>query len=329
MEDSHDGKKHDDDIGYSQIRQMYSVKMKSRLMSTIDPAKIKVSQLRILVAVADYQNFSEAALQLDLSQSAVSHAIATLETDLGVILFNRGRNGAELTAVGKQLIAPAKKILDLLQNIVNEANRSKGLEGGVVRLVTFRSAATHILPALIAKFRRQFPSIEVSVNEIDEDIEIENLLRMGKADIGLIHIPCSSDLETWEIMPDEYVVLLPKNLNLNQTELTWKQLAEYPLIISSIGSCSTKIKQHLQRSPELLNIAYEMREDSTMVSMTIQGLGAAIVPLLAATPVPPELQVYSLPSPLERIIKTAVLKDALHTPAVYAFLATLKDSAIS
>ena len=65
------------------------------------------------------------------------------------------------------------------------------MKGGIVRLVAFRSAATHILPALIAQFRRQFPLIKVSVKEIDEDTEIENLLYMGKADIGLIHIPCS------------------------------------------------------------------------------------------------------------------------------------------
>lgn len=68
-----------------------------------------------------------------------------------------------------------------------------------------------------------------------------------------------------------------------------------------------------------------MREDSTILSMAIQGLGAAIMPLLAATPVSPQLQVYSLPTPLERIIKIAVLKDGLHTPAVFAFLATLRN----
>lgn len=293
-------------------------------MSIIDPAKIKVSQLRILVTVAEYQNFSEAALHLNISQSAVSHAIATLEDYLGVILFNRGRNGADLTTAGKQLIDPAKQVLDLLQHIVNEANRSKGLKGGSVRLVSFRSAATHILPALIAQFRRQFPLIKVSVDEVDEDMEIENLLCLGKADIGLIHVPCSENLATWEIQQDEYVVLLPKSLNLSQTELTWKQLAAYPLIISSIGSCSTKIRKHLQLSPRSLNIAYQMREDSTMISMAIQGLGAAIIPLLAATPIPQELEVYSLPVPLERIIKAAIVKDALHTPAVFAFMDTLK-----
>ena len=294
-------------------------------MNAIDPYKLKISQLRIFNAVADYQNFSEAALNLDISQSAVSHAIATLEAQLGVTLFHRGRNGADLTHVGEQLILPARQILDLLQKMATEANRARGLKGGNVRLVSFRSAATHILAPLIAQFRRQFPLIEVRVSEVDEDIEIENSLHSGKADIGLIHLPCSDNLETWEIYQDEYVVLLPKSLNLSQTKLTWKQLAKHPLIIPSVGSCSTKVLGYLQRSTESMNIAYEMREDSTIVSMTIQGLGAAIVPLLAATPVPDELKIYSLPTPLERIIKAAIVKDALHTPAVFAFMDTLRN----
>ncbi|MEO0014798.1 MAG: hypothetical protein RLZZ535_3187, partial [Cyanobacteriota bacterium] len=104
-------------------------------MSAIDPYKLKISQLRILVEVANYRNFSEAALHLEISQSAVSHAIATLEAELGVILFNRGRNGADLTPVGEQLVLPAKEILNLLQKMVTEANRAKGLRGGNVRLV--------------------------------------------------------------------------------------------------------------------------------------------------------------------------------------------------
>lgn len=294
-------------------------------MSAIDPYKLKISQLRILVTVADYQNFSEAALHLDISQSAVSHAIATLETQLGVILFHRGRNGANLTNVGEKLILPAREILSLLEKMATEANRAKGLKGGNVRLVSFRSAATHILPALISQFGDRFPLIKVSVTEVDEDIEIENLLRLGKADIGLIHIPCSENLETWEIQQDEYIVLLPNSLNLNQTKITWQQLAAHPLIISSIGSCSTKVRKYLERSPKPLNIAYEMREDSTMVSMAIQGLGAAILPKLAAQPIPPELKAYSLPVPLERIIKAAIIKDALHTPAVFAFMDTLRN----
>lgn len=63
----------------------------------MNPGKIKLSQLRALVAIADCGNFSEAALELDLSQSTISHAIATLEEELGVTLLQRGRHGARLT----------------------------------------------------------------------------------------------------------------------------------------------------------------------------------------------------------------------------------------
>lgn len=294
-------------------------------MSTIDPYKLKISQLRMLVAVAGCCNFSEAALHLDVSQSAVSHGIATLETELGVILFNRGRNGAYLTPVGERLVTPAKDILDLLQKIANEADRAKGLEGGNVRLVSFRSAATHILPTLIAQFSRRFPSITVSIKEVDEQAEEESILRSGQADIGIVHLSCSQELETWEIVRDEYVVLLPRSLNLSKTQLTWQQLAQHPLIISALDDCSIRIRKYLHRSEFLLNIAYEMKEDSTIMSMAIQGLGAAILPRLAAEPIPLQLQVYSLPVPLERVIKAAVVKDALHTPAVFAFLDVLKN----
>jgi DNA-binding transcriptional LysR family regulator len=74
-----------------------------------------------------------------------------------------------------------------------------------------------------------------------------------------------------------------------------------------------------------LNATYEVREDSTMVGMVAQGLGAAIIPRLAAEPIPPEVQVYSLPVPLERAIGVAVVANALQTPAVFAFLDTLRD----
>jgi DNA-binding transcriptional LysR family regulator len=59
--------------------------------------------------------------------------------------------------------------------------------------------------------------------------------------------------------------------------------------------------------------------------MVMQGLGAAILPLLAAEPVPGGIQVCSLPVPLERVIGVAVLTNALHTPAVFTFLDALRS----
>ncbi|HEY9607231.1 MAG TPA: LysR substrate-binding domain-containing protein, partial [Allocoleopsis sp.] len=87
-----------------------------------------------------------------------------------------------------------------------------------------------------------------------------------------------------------------------------------------------RIRNHLRESEYPLNITYEVREDSTIVSMVMQGLGAAILPRLAAEPVPPCIQVCRLPIPLERIIGVAVLADRLQTPGVFAFLDALRNT---
>ncbi len=294
-------------------------------MNKINPYKLKISQLRALVAVADHKNFSEAALHLDLSQSAVSHAIANLEEELGVLLLSRGRHGAHPTPVGERIISQARQVLQLLEGILQEANREKGLQGGQVRIAAFRSVATHILPGVIARFRSQFPGITVTITEFYDFQGVEQSLRDGYADIGFTYLPSGEEFETWELMRDDYIALLPPNSGLRSARITWEQLAAYPLIVPSTNSCTLRIRNHLRKSDYPLKIAYEVREDSTIVGMVMQGLGVAILPRLAAEPVPPGIQACILPIPMERIIGAAILNDALHTPAVYAFLDALRN----
>ncbi|PPS43372.1 LysR family transcriptional regulator [Chroococcidiopsis sp. TS-821] len=286
-------------------------------------SKIKLSQLRALVAVAERGNFSTAALHLEISQSAVSHAIAALEEDLGVVLLVRGRHGAHPTPVGERIIAHARQVLQLLETMAKEANLEKGLHGGQVRIGCFRSVATHILPAVIAEFRKHFPKIAVTITEHYDYIDVEQALREGHADLGFTYLPASDEFETWELLRDDYIVLLPPTAPTSTKQISWKQLAAYPLIVPSTNTCSIRIRNHLRFSDCPLHIAYEVREDSTIVSMVVQGLGAAILPRLAAEPLPPGVQACTLPIPLERIIGVAVLANTLQTPAVFAFLDVL------
>lgn len=290
----------------------------------MDLEAIKLSQLRILVAIADCGNFSEAALRLGISQSAVSHAVASLEDELGVVLLSRGRHGATLTPVGERVLLHAQEILRQLELIGREANLSKGLQGGQVRVASFRSAATHVLPSVIAEFHKRYPGISVTIMEYRGDDGVEQALREGRVDIGLTCMPTPDEFESWELLRDEYIVLFPPGVNVPD-KITWEDLAPYPVIMPpSNDYCSILIRGHLTRLEQTMNAAYEIMEDSTIVSMVSQGLGATIIARLAAEPLPPDIQVRSLPVPLERIIRVAVLADALHPPAVYAFLDTMK-----
>ncbi|MEB3211231.1 MAG: LysR family transcriptional regulator [Leptolyngbyaceae bacterium] len=286
---------------------------------------VKLSQLRILIAVANHQNFSEAALQLQISQSAVSHAIASLEDELGIVLVSRGRHGATLTPAGERILCHAQQMMDVLDRIGKEAQQAKGLQGGQVRIASFRSVATHILPPAIAQFRKKFPAIQAVITEHLDYIATEKAVREGKADLCMTYLPTSAEFETWELFRDEYVVLAPPGVSVT-APLTWEAIAQHPLILGPDNdACDVVVQKHLAQCGQSLEPAHRFSEDSTIISMVLQGLGIAILPRLAAEPLDSKIQVFSLPNRLERIIGVGILSSALQPPPVFAFLDTLKD----
>jgi DNA-binding transcriptional LysR family regulator len=198
--------------------------------------KMKLSQIQALVAVAEQGSFSEAALELDLSQPAISHAIATLEEELGVILFARGRRGAILTPAGEKIVAHARQMLKHLEMMHKEANLHKGLHGGQVRIASFRSVATYLLPKAIAKFQKQFPEVVVRPIERASYVDVEECLREGKADIGITYLPTSDEFEAREILRDEYIALLPPTAKIKNSQITWDDITSTGIGGSNFGA---------------------------------------------------------------------------------------------
>ena len=287
--------------------------------------QMNLSQLQILLAVAEADNFSTAALRLNISQSSVSRAIASLEEELGVPLFVRGRFGARPTLVGERILLHARKMLELRENIEQEVNLEKGLQRGRVRVASFRSAATHLLPPKMAQFSKQFPNVEVTLTE-REPLGVEQALREGEADIGLLPLPRTEEFDIWEIARDEYVVLLPESAGAVPQNLNWEELSSYSFILFNYAECTSAVREHWAKWGQSLKVAYAIKEDSTIVSMVAQGLGAAILPRLAALPIPEEVQVRFLPVPLVRAIGAAILANSLQAPAVFAFLDVLRGT---
>lgn len=288
---------------------------------------MNIDHLRILLLVAEQGSFSNAAMQLNVSQSSVSRAIAALEEELGVSLLTRGRFGAHPTQLGEQILVHARQIIQARENIDHDVNLARGLQGGRIRIASFRSAATHVLPAKIALFSQRFPQIEVTLTE-DDPIGVEHALREGLVDIGLMPLPRSDEFDTWEIARDEFVVLIPESGHTVPSLLSWTQLSRYSFILYNYAECTSMVRDHWAAWGQELKVAYEIKEDSTIVSMVAQGLGAAILPRLAALPIPQGVQVRSLPIPLERVIGAAVLANVLHSPAVFVFLDALRNRGV-
>ncbi len=289
--------------------------------------RIKLSQLQILVAVAEHENFSEAALTLGISQSAVSHAIASLEDYLGIVLFNRGRHGATLTPAGDRILTHAKTITSSTAAILQEAAIAKGLEKGQVRIASFRSISTHILPKAIKAFHQRLPGITLNLTEHDNNKAVEQALKEGRADIGIVLLPAGKGLTTWELLQDEFVVLLPPETSLKDNQLTWSELSKQSMIMSPVDYPAMRpVYEHINALGCWLNVVNEVETDAAIVSLVEQGIGGTILPRLAAEPIPNAVQVFSLPEPLVRKVGVAIATETLQPPAVYALLETLKES---
>ncbi|EDX85930.1 LysR substrate binding domain protein [Synechococcus sp. PCC 7335] len=285
--------------------------------------KVKLSQLKMLIAVATTGSFSEAALQLDVSQSTVSHSVAALEDALGVMLIHRGRQRASLTPVGDRIYTQALATLALIDDMAQEAARARGTDGGLVRIGAFRSLASEILPGAIAHLHEHHPTIQITIIEYDGKRELIDSLQEGKVDLVFADLVLSGDCETFLLMEDPIVALLPPNRLDIPSQLSWDDLRQHSLITSS-SDCCKGITVHLQQASPPVKIDYFIANDSTAVSMTRQGLGITLLPELATRPVPDEVRVAQLPFNITRPLGISWLKGTLLTPATYAFLDTFR-----
>src|SRR2546421_6049429 len=145
-------------------------------------------RLLVLIEVARRGSFSAAADALGYTQPAVSRQIATLEAEVGTMLVRRVPKGAVLTDAGRLLVERAEAILARLDDVEAELRALEGLEGGRLRMATFASAASSIVPLAIAAFRERHRAVELSVLMADPPDSIPRL-RAGGLDLALSHDP--------------------------------------------------------------------------------------------------------------------------------------------
>jgi len=283
---------------------------------------MKLSQIRSFVAVARCGRFSQAAVELDLTQPTVSHAIATLEADLGVQLLFRGKKGVNLTPAGESILVHCDRVLNAIADIKQEANRCKSLGSGKVRISAFRGAAAQLLPKIRAGFKLKYPQIEVTIIEEKDCPQVEQMVCEGKADIGITILPTSKDLTTIEVLRDNYIVLLPPNFKLLEGDdcITWAQLLAMPIIsYPDRNTCFKQIKSYFATAGHEFKPAEQVRESDTIVSLVATGSGAAILPQLSVFHIPDGVTMHQLPQPLQRRVVAATPKDSDLSHAVWAF----------
>ncbi|HGF6559367.1 LysR family transcriptional regulator [Providencia sp. wls1922] len=283
-----------------------------------------LSQLEIFTRVAELKSFTLAAMSLNISQSAVSHAIKSLEKDFNVSLFTREQNQVTLTEIGNTLLNRAQHILSLQEAMRQEALASNGLKKGVLRIGSFGpGSSTGILPPLLKVFRQQYPSIEIIVDEGDDE-SVAQWLQEKRIDIGVVVLP-DERFDTFPIKHDQYVAILPLNHPLTQYEgVTLKQLCEYPFNLTQAGS--GKIVMELFSAQKLTpKIQFRTRQLISTFSLVARNEAVSIVAQLAIPENINNIVVKPLIPRVTRDIAFAVNNYSDASPATKAFIKLVKS----
>jgi DNA-binding transcriptional LysR family regulator len=190
---------------------------------------MRLSQLKMLVAVADSGSFSAAAAELDCTQSRISHAIAELERDLGVRLLTRSRAGSVPTDSGHRVLAKARQMLRLEGSLFDAARDGREL-AGQVRIACFRSVGTHLLPHALEALAQQYPGIRVDIDDsCNERNDVTDALREGRADLGVAQLPLEGELVSQPWLHDAYMLVAPASFK-PAGPFAWPQLDGLPFI---------------------------------------------------------------------------------------------------
>jgi DNA-binding transcriptional LysR family regulator len=295
---------------------VYSKAMKSR---------VTLTQLRALIAIAQHGSYSEAALETMQSQSTLSHAISELEKSFGAKLLERGRQGAKLTALGKRVLEHAQNSLEAASAFEQEIALAKNNLVAHIRIMSIRSAATHILPPIISSFALRFPKVTFEFfDEGGNERPISDALREGRADVGILETPFQNEgLLEFELATDEYLLLEPANSV--QPPPTWASVRDKPFVLC-VGGCNRRIRAHWENHAGPLEPTFQIFDDSVILGMVAQGLGISVLPRMAIEPLPPGIRATPLPTPLERHISLAVTRRRLTNPAIREFVAAVREA---
>ncbi|RJE88362.1 LysR family transcriptional regulator [Paenibacillus sp. 1011MAR3C5] len=277
---------------------------------------------QIFSEVVEQRSLTRAGEKLNLTQSAISHAVSSLEAEFGLILLKRSKSGVLLTADGERLIPHIRQVLQLNEKLKQEVAALKGGEIGKVKIGTFSSVTIHWLPRILRDFCIQCPGIEIKLQD-GNHTEMENMLMDGSVDLGFITLPTCGVFHMVPLKKDRMMCMMPVNHPLErQAVIKVEQLADEPFIMPVTG-CSSDVQRILSQHHIQPNIKYELEGDHAIIAMVQNGLGISILPEMAVSQIPANISCRPLEGEYDRTIGLAIPSYDTASPAakkLYSFI---------
>ncbi|HEU0229080.1 MAG TPA: LysR family transcriptional regulator [Burkholderiaceae bacterium] len=239
--------------------------------------------LRQFVVLAETLSFHRAAKKLHISQPPLSVSIRKLETELGVTLFTRGKDGVTLTESGKAALADARRALFHAAQFQQAARAASTGDGGTLRVGFVGSAIHFVLPKILSRFRQSHPGVQLALQEATS-LRIMQMLEDESLDVGVVRVPVSSHAGTLmrSLQTEHYDLALPKGHTLaGPAPVRLRDLADEGFVLyaepnaAGLRMAAIHACQLCGFTPRVVQEAVQVQ---TVLSLVEAGLGVALVP---------------------------------------------------
>ena len=239
-----------------------------------------ITVLRALKSIERTGSVSKTAIELGLTQSAVSRSIATYEKTLGLNLLRRDTRPLTLTEEGELVVSHAVEIDRSIVTLNERLQAVKQNKAGTITIGSFGpTASTHLLPSLLAQFTRMHPEISISIQE-QPDNNTRLALINENVDVAVLS-ELTEEFDAIPIAADQLVALVPKGSSLySQSSVSPCELEKTPFIMTLAGS-EPLILDWFHREGVQPNIRHRIQQTNSILALVKKGFGNAIVTSLS------------------------------------------------
>lgn len=251
---------------------------------------MELQQLRYVVALAEEASFTRAAARCFVVQSALSHQVKALETELGVTLFARTSRQVELTAAGEAFLPAARASLEAAERAAADAAAATGRVRGPLSVGVIPTITAVNLPALLGTFHRTHPQVRIALQVAGSD-ELESAIVRGDIDVGVLGLPENRQPRgvAWRLLGTDQLVAvvsqehaLAGHREVRLAELAQETFADFPAgtpgrAQSDLAFADAGIHR---------DVAFEATATDLMIDMARQNLAVTLLPSRYVTDTP-------------------------------------------
>lgn len=243
-----------------------------------------LTELRYVVAVARERHFGRAAQTCFVSQPTLSVAIKKLETELAIVLFERGPGEVRVTPIGQRLVEQAQRVLEEAARVKDIAQSSRDPLAGTLRLGAIYTIGPYLLPKLIPVLRRKAPTMQLLIQE-NYTHKLAEALKQGEVDVIVVALPfAESGVATRAVYDEPFLVAVPRGHPLEKRKhISADELSRESLLLLGAGHCFRDqvldLCATVQRGPRgTLARTMEGGSLETIRQMVASGVGVTVLP---------------------------------------------------